>query len=165
MASPHFCKNNGAAGFAMLELLIAIAILAAVCGFFAFADGQSQRFFSFASDRDAVLAALRYARAISMNSVCTGGGCTASRPHGVHFDPDKKEAVIFQGNDFSNRDGDFDETVALESRATYIDAPAPIDVVFASPSGDADSLTVVLRDNFGRRADILIGKSGRIDWR
>ena len=165
MASPHFCKNNGAAGFAMLELLIAIAILAAVCGFFAFADGQSQRFFSFASDRDAVLAALRYARAISMNSVCTGGGCTASRPHGVHFDPDKKEAVIFQGNDFSNRDGDFDEMVAFESRATYIDAAAPIDVVFAALSGNANSQEVILRDDFGGRADILINALGRIDWR
>lgn len=165
MALPHFCKNSRASGFAVLELLIAMAILIAVCGFLAFVDGQSQRFFSFAWDRDAVLAALRRARAMSVNSVCAGPGCAASKPHGVHFDPAKKEAVIFQGSDFSNRDGDFDETVAFESRAAYVDAPAPIDVVFDVPSGNADSLEVVLRDDFGRRADILINASGRIDWR
>jgi hypothetical protein len=121
--------------------------------------------FSFDADRAAVLAALRRARAMAMNSVCAGSGCFEAKSHGIHFDPTKKEAVIFQGDDFAGRDYDFDEVIEFENRAVFIEAPAMFDVVFLPPFGNSAASAIILKDDIGRRAEILVSGIGRIDWR
>jgi len=147
-----------------MELLVVFGLLVAVCGFCVFVDGQSREFFSFAADRDLVLSALRRARAMAVNSICFGAGCVSGQSHGVHFDPAKKEAIIFQGDDFSARDCDFDEIIEFENQAVCIVAPFPVDIIFFPPAGDAGSSNVALKDDRGHYADISVNESGRIDW-
>jgi hypothetical protein len=164
MASPSFCKNNSSNGFTVAELLVAIGLLTAIFLFCAFFDAQNQRMFSFEADRDAVLAALRRARALSINSVCAGAGCIVPKTHGVHFDPSKKEALIFQGNNFSERDREYDEKVEFENRAAYIEAPLPLDIIFLASTGNSGLTSIALRDGYGHYAGISVSELGRIDW-
>lgn len=155
-------KSRAKPGFVLIELLLALGLLVLIFGFCVFFDNQNRHFFSFETDRGAVLAAFRRARAMAINSICAGAGCVAAKPHGVHFDPAKKEAVIFQGSGFASRDAGFDEVVPFENRAVYINAPAPFDIIFAPLSGNSASSAIILQDDFGRRVKIFVNLSGAI---
>jgi Tfp pilus assembly protein FimT len=144
-------------------MLVVICLIGMIFAFGAMMSMDAYRGFSFRNDRDAVVAALQRARSQSINNVCLGSGCTDGRPHGVHFDPDAKEVVIFQGSDWSSPDSDVDEKISFESKATTVTG-ATQDVVFDQLSGDSASATITLNDGAGRSTDITINSVGQIDY-
>lgn len=165
MGSPNCCKNNFRSGISAIEFLIVAALLAVCVALSAPLDTGGARFWMFAADRDAALAALRHARARAVAGVCFGESCAGGAAHGVHFDLQNAKLIIFQGNDFANRDKNYDEAVDFENRSVRAVLSSGQDAVFETLSGNTADFNLVLQDDFGHRADILIGKSGLIDWR
>jgi hypothetical protein len=165
MGSPNCCKNNFRSGISSIECLVVFALLAVCVALSAPLDAGGARFWAFAADRDGALAALRHVRARAVAGVCFGESCAGGAAHGVHFDPQSAKAVIFQGSDFSTRDREYDEVVDFENRSVHAVLSSGQEIIFEADSGNTAGDTLILQDDFGHRADVLIGKSGLIDWR
>jgi Tfp pilus assembly protein FimT len=165
MGSPNCCKNNFQSGISAIECLVVAALLAIAAALSAPLDAGSARFWMFAADRDAVLAALRHARAQAVAGVCLGESCATGAAHGIHFDPQNARLIIFQGSDFASRNKNYDEAVDFENRSTRAVLSSGREIIFEANSGNTPGVSLVLQDDFGHRADIPIGESGLIDWR
>ncbi len=165
MESPNCCKNNFQSGISAIECLIVAALLAIAGALSAPLDTGGARFWTFAADRDAALAALRHARARAIAGVCLGESCAAASAHGVHLDSQNARLIIFQGIDFTNRSKEYDETVDFENRSVRAVLSSGREIIFEANSGNTAGFDLVLQDDFGHRADISLGKSGLIDWR
>lgn len=165
MGSLNCCKNNFQSGISAIECLVVAALLAIAAALSAPLDAGSARFWMFAADRDAVLAALRHARAQAVAGVCLGESCAGGAAHGVCFDSQNMRLIIFQGSDFANRNKDYDEIIDFENRSTRAVLSSGQEAIFEANSGNTPGFSLVLQDDFGHRADILISKSGLIDWR
>lgn len=118
----------------------------------------------FRGDRDMAVASLRRARSLAIDNICLGAGCIDGKSHGVHFDPEEKRIVIFQGVDFIGRNQAVDEIIKFGDSAVYVDSPFAFDIVFERLSGDSIARAAVLKDDRGHVSTISINSSGRIDW-
>ncbi len=145
-------------GLAILELLIAMALLAIAGSFCAFMDNGAGRGFYFNADCQAVLAALRRARAMSLANVGAGNAA----PHGVRFDPARNDFIFFSGAIFDN-DDPANEKIDFEGAATRIAGANSVDVIFSPITGGASSTEIVIQDDFGRSVKISVNELGRVD--
>lgn len=118
---------------------------------------------SFRNDCDMVVAALWRARSLAVNNMCLGSSCTEGQPHGAHFDPIKKEVVIFQGGGYNASDP-VNEAIPFDNKTVYVDAFSSIDIIFARVSGNTVTTTIILKDGAGHISTIETNSEGRIDW-
>ncbi len=87
-----------------------------------------------------------------------------AKQHGVHFDPAKREVVIFQGEAYSDADPN-NEIIPFDSHTVYIVGSSTVDIVFDRISGNvATSTNVTLKDDGGHSSVITVNSEGRIDF-
>jgi len=148
------------AGFTLMEILVVMALLAAVGSFALFVSADSYRGETFRSDRAALIAALQHARAMAMHGVCAGDACTEGAPHGVAIEPDRY--VLFQGSKYAARDSREDLVIPADPAVSH---EGLSEVVFADASGDAQEAgDITLTDTAGHASVITIGLEGQIVW-
>ena len=155
-------KHN--VGFTLIEVSVVIVILIILVGLGLFLSMDSWLRGMFCNDRDMVVSALQRARSLAVNNMCFGTGCTEGKQHGVHFDPAKREVVIFQGEAYSDADPN-NEIIPFDSHTVYIVGSSTVDIVFDRISGNvATSTNVTLKDDGGHSSVITVNSEGRIDF-
>lgn len=163
MESPKTSINKYNRGFTVPEVMVAIGLLAVIGVLGLFVNMESLRSGSFSNDRDAAVSALRRARSLAVNNVCFGSACTDGKSHGVHFDPENKQVVIFQGGSYNSSDLT-NEVIPFDDKSVYVDASSSLDVIFDRISGNAATTTIILKDGAGHISTIKTNSEGRIDW-
>jgi Tfp pilus assembly protein FimT len=171
MASPKTSTRNLNSGFTLLEMCMVVGLLAITGSLGLFMGMEILRGAAFRNDRDAAVSALQRARSLAVNDMCFGASCTEGKPYGVHFDPGKKEVVIFQGASYSEGAAT-NEAIPFDSKTVGVDASSAVDgnIVFDRLSGDlitfdsATSTSVILTDGLGHNSVIEVNSEGRIDW-
>lgn len=159
-------RLNRGRGFTIIEMCVALGMFAFIGSLGILTGLREMKSGSFGDDRAAVIAALQRARSLAANSICSGAGCTAGKPHGVHLDPLEKGFVIFQGASFTGRDKEADEIITFGAANVFIDADAPVDLVFENFSAEVLSPAgVEIKDDIGNRALITVNRRGAIDLR
>ncbi|UMX47483.1 MAG: hypothetical protein L7H18_03460 [Candidatus Nealsonbacteria bacterium DGGOD1a] len=164
MESPKVCISKPNQGLTMIEVCLAMGLLAIIGSLGLFMSSEILRGGSFHSDRDMVVGVLRRARSLAVNNVCSGAGCADGKSHGVHFDPAKREIVIFQGGGYSASDP-ANETILFDNKTVYIDASSSVDIIFDRISGNSTATTIILKDGAGHISAVETNSEGRIDWR
>lgn len=144
-------------GFTLIEIMVVIGLVSVVLGFGFFFDLDNLRFNSFRGDRDTLVSTLQHTRAEAMANICRGL-CTDGKPHGVKIFPDK--FVIFQGEDYSSRDTDFD--IFLEASSSVVHDGTD-EVVFTQLSGKADPGEIIFTSE-AHTSTITINSEGQIIW-
>lgn len=149
-------------GFTMIEMLVVIAITTTVFGFGLAMAMNSFHSPSFRADCDMAVAALRRARLRAINNICMGALCGDGKRHGVYFDSDNRQLIIFQGDNYAARDFEVDEILTFENANTSLDSSE--EAVFDRISGDIVAPVTIGILNNGQIATISVNSVGRIDY-
>ena len=144
----------------MIEILVVLALVVIVGTLALMVSFDTYRDSSFHADRAQVLAALQHARALSVDDVCDGSGCTSGVPHGVSIQ--SHEYVVFQGASYAARDPSLDEVIDANPA---IARAGLLEVVFDPETGDVSLPgTITLADTSGHTSIITIGEYGQLLW-
>jgi prepilin-type N-terminal cleavage/methylation domain-containing protein len=151
------------AGFTLTEIIITMAMFAAVGSLSIIVGLDTYRNFIFRSQRDTLVMALLAARSQAVNNICFGSSCTDGKPHGVAILTG--QYVIFQGASYASRDAAFDQAFQANTLVNHLGAS---EVDFAQLSGQAITVpsspsSITLRDA-AHSDNININKAGMIDW-
>ena len=141
----------------MVELLIAIGIIAILAGLGLFLSMDLYRSHTFRADEKMFISILQKARTRSLSNI-------NQSKHGVKLDGD--DFVLFQGDDYATRDVALDESFPVGPRMT-VTWPAPSEVVFDQLSGSIDGVFLtgdILITGPARTATISFNAEGRIDY-
>ncbi len=168
---------NNKKGFTLLEVIVVIAILTVIGSFGLFMSMDNMWGDLFRNDRDMVVSALQRARSLAVNNMCFGpvasdpslclqpDYCCEGKKHGVHFDPTKREVVIFQGEDYEEGNSN-NETLTFASHTVYIFGTVPQNVIFDRISGNVVDapVNITLKDDNGHSSAIKVSAEGQIDF-
>jgi prepilin-type N-terminal cleavage/methylation domain-containing protein len=152
MASPktYTLKKNG---FTLIEILVAMTLLAVLAGFALTVSLDSYREFTFRSQQELLVSLLQRARAQAMGNV-------NQAPHGLHIDPGAATYTLFQGSDFFHRDQSEDLVFAGNPGQSLTGLS---DVVFTQLSGTTSSGSVILKDFTHPQAIISLNNEGQVN--
>ncbi len=152
-------KNTG---FTLIEILVVISIFATLGTISLIVSLDTYRGYMFRNERDLIIVSLTKARNQSMNNICIGA-CTAGKPHGVEFLPDK--LVVFQGVNYAARDVSVDEIIPRQYNNLSSIPGSPSEVEFAQLSGDvAAPGWIAITDGKAHVSTTTISAEGRITW-
>ncbi len=151
-------------GFTLIEIIIAIAILALIASLGLFISMDFFREYSFRSEENTIVSILQKARSQSMDNI-------DQMRHGVHFQSGKYVMFECSSTCTAYPGSSSSDLVINSSYGSTISAPVlPFDVIFDQLSGDcitsncsAATLTITANDK-GKTHDIKINSEGRIDW-
>ena len=146
----------GKTGFTLIEIIIALAILAITFSFALGFDIPHLRRTSFADSEHTFVAALQNARSQAVNGICSGT-CTSAVAHGVHIETN--HFVEFQGN-FYNPSDPQNFSHSVTSGNYFL---ATTDIIFQPLSGDATVTTIILIGQ-NNSASTTITNDGEILW-
>lgn len=139
-------------GFTLLELLLSIAIIGLLAGLSVPVYQSLQTNRTADSERDQVVALVRRAQ------VRARAG-DQNTDWGVFITSDR--ATLFQGNDFLNRDADFDEVVMFSNMTAEPDS----EIIFENITGRGNtdiSIDFATTNNYS--FNITINHEGVIEW-
>ncbi len=166
MASLKTLKQDKNKGFTLVEILVAIAILAIILSLGIFLSFDFYKSRSLLSEKDIIISVLQKARNQSLNNI-------NQVRHGIHFMEDSGlKYIIFECKAESPQCVKYQENSADAVIAVYygisISEPAlPFDVIFEQLSGDCLNCnlekTITVTDGAKSYA-IKINKEGGIDW-
>lgn len=141
---------NNQRGFTLVEILIVMAIFAALATMSSFLDLTFYRGNSFSADYDMFVAVTQRVRARAINNI-------NESKHGVYIDADKY--ILFEGASYATA------TVTEEiTRNSNVSLSGVSEVVFSQLSGDSNfNGDIVLSDGF-RTSTISINNEGQISW-
>lgn len=139
-------------GFTLIEILIAMGILAIIGGFGLFVSLDFYRSNVIFSERDTLLSLLRRARLDAVNNI-------QAMPHGLYVAT--TSYILFAGSSYAARssthDYAFDKSVAVTTGGLT-------EVVFSPLAATSTaSGTITLADET-RNLEILVNYEGMIDW-
>jgi prepilin-type N-terminal cleavage/methylation domain-containing protein len=161
MASHKTYNRNTPKGFTLIEMVIAIGLLAILASLGLVVSMDNYRGHSFRDERDVVVSALQKARSRAISNVCKGESCDNGKPHGVFLRD--QEYVIFQGSSYLNRDERYDEVIV--SNAGAVELSGVDEIVFSRLSGSVEETGLItVSDKTGRSSDIYINNEGLITW-
>ena len=139
------------AGFTIIEVVIALAIMAILFGLTASSLTGSYASYQFQSERDLALALIRKARSQAL----TG---TNSKDHGVKVA--SASFIAFDGASYATRDSSKDIVLP---RISTVSITGASEVVFAYLTGRSSTTTLVLSEG-ANTASISINQEGLISW-
>jgi prepilin-type N-terminal cleavage/methylation domain-containing protein len=144
----HHNKNDG---FALIEVMIVIGILAVIINLGIFLSLDFYRTYTFNADIDVVASIIHKARMRAVNNI-------NQAKHGVHYDSGNHELIIFEGT--HNPSDPTNEKISLSQR---LGVTWPADVVFNQNSGNSDNQTVIVSDGV-KVVTITINEEGGINY-
>jgi prepilin-type N-terminal cleavage/methylation domain-containing protein len=140
-------------GFTLIEILIAMAILALILGLGYFAGFDFYKNYALDSEKDLLMSILRKARSQAINNV----GAAA---HGVSVNG--SWYTIFYGNSYASRNAQYDENIR---KAPGITLSGLNEVVFAPLTATSTASGTITLNNGKKSFFIDINYEGRISWR
>jgi prepilin-type N-terminal cleavage/methylation domain-containing protein len=169
--------RNKKKGFTLIEMLVALAVLAVVIKLGLILSLDFYKGTSYRSEKDVIISVLQKARSQSMNNI-------DQVRHGVHFTTDPLQYRVFQCDEGISPqcdnygDADTDQDIVIDPvYAVAIDfgpanTPPPFDVIFEQLSGSCvdsgtfdcstDSpITIIEGTN---SSEVNLNTRGRIDW-
>lgn len=146
-------KYKTAAGFTLLEILIAIGIMITV-GTIGFVSGLGQyQSYVLKAERITVVSLLQQARSRAMNNV-------GEVPHGLSIQ--NQDFVLFEGGSYASRDQSADQLVPRSGLITFSGIS---EAVFSRLSGDlVTSAGNFILSNGATEFTITLNNEGRISW-
>ena len=152
MALPKICILNQK-GFSLIEILVAITLLAVLAGFGLVVSLDSYREFTYRSQQELLLSLLERARALSLENI-------NQMPHGLHIDSAAAVYTLFQGSDFARRDVGED---LVFSGNPGINFSGLSEVVFTQLSATTSAGSIILQDSAHPKAAIILNNEGQIN--
>ncbi len=168
---------KGSRGFTLVEILIAIAILAVILSLGLFISFDFYRKYAFSSEKNIILSVLQKARSQSMNNI-------DEKQHGVHFflDTGNNNTLTYTVFECSSPCTEYpgsnnsDFSVAASYKSSMSTPNLPFDVIFNQLNGDCVVSTganpfncdpvnqqIILNDG-SKTYNITVNSEGRIDW-
>lgn len=145
--------RGGRAGFTLIEIVIAVAILVALAGLGLIVGIDLYKSNVLGTELDNAVNVLQKARAEAQANI--GGS-----PHGISLQSNRY--VIFRGSSYAARDPLYDEEILI---SPIITATGSSEIVFSQLSGNANaSGTITLTDERGVSFVVSVDSEGRIDW-
>ncbi len=158
MASPSTSPQNKFDGFTLIEVLIAMVILAVIFSLGLFISFDFYKSYSARQERDVVISILQKARSQAMDNI------DQSR-HGVHF-ASPLQYVLFECNPAtactSYTGADTSKNISIAP--AYGVSITGTDVVFDQLTGNCDNPATITVTANGKTQTISINSQGRIDW-
>jgi prepilin-type N-terminal cleavage/methylation domain-containing protein len=139
-------------GFTLIEIVVAMAVLAVVAAFVGTVGYDFYRSQAFTAERDNLLSLLRSARVRALNNI-------NQADHGVYIGANSY--VIFEGSSYAARNAAFDEAYP---RLPGVTASGTSEVVFHSPDGISNVSGTISLISGTAKVDIGLNYEGRIDW-
>jgi prepilin-type N-terminal cleavage/methylation domain-containing protein len=153
MTSPNISSQNKKAGFTLIEIVIAIAILTAMLALGLFMSMDSYRAYLSRSERDTVVSLLQRARSHAMaNSYNTTWGLCYISPN----------YIIFRGSTCTAGAATNEATPANTGAVITGLSSAPW-VVFSQVAGTTTAATITVTENT-KVSTITINNEGTINW-
>ena len=157
-------RKNNQGGFTLIEMIIVLALITIVGGLGLYFGLDNLKGYSFHSDRDVLVSLLQHARSEAISNICRGEDCTDGKHHGVFVRPPEHpdSYVVFQGENYINRDQDYDITIDV-SNSTYVSGMT--EIIFERLSGNATTIgDINLTDDRNHTSTISINSEGQILW-
>lgn len=139
-------------GFSLIEMLVVIALMAALAAIGLIAGLDSYQRYLFRSDLDTAAALLQKARSSALNNI-------GEASHGVYFG-DTGKFVLFRGASYALRNPSYDLPI---EKSKVVSASGLREVVFVPLSGETAGGNIVLSDG-ARNVAITINNEGGISW-
>lgn len=144
--------RSGRAGFTLIEILVASAVLLVLFGSAAVFGFSSYRRQMIVSERDNLVAVLGQARSLSLANV-------RQSDHGVYLAGG--DYVLFEGSAYASRNSSYDRTYPKSGSLTLT---GPSEVVFHRLSGEVASTGTIGIVNGSTTLNIWLGSAGSINW-
>lgn len=139
-------------GFSLLEILVVIAIIAALGAATLPYASRSYKHYVKTVETKNIISVLRRAETMAMANAFESN-------FGVKFT--SSAAILFKGNSYATHDAAYDETYPI-SNAVSVSAPS--EIVFEKITGrPAAAISLSVSSN-GKNQMISVGKEGTIDW-
>ena len=139
-------------GFTLIEILLALSIIAALSVVGLIAGLDSYQRYLFRSDLEKAVSLLQKARSAAMNNI-------GEKSHGVYFQ-DPAAFVLFRGTSYAARNSSFD---LLVEKSKTVAASGLAEAVFTRLSGTTTGGNITLSDGI-RNINITINNEGGINW-
>lgn len=139
-------------GFTLIEFLISVAIIFGIGSLGLFIGMDFYKSSSLNSERQTAIGILQKTRNLSMANI-------NEAKHGIYLDADKY--TIFQGENYSSRDPDYDEIININPIITKSGLQ---EVVFEQLTGKPSAIGNIILSNIIRSIAISIENEGRINW-
>ena len=150
---PSVLSSRSKEGFALIEIVVMIVILAIIGGIGLLLSMDQYRSYVLNSDRNTLVSMMQKARNKSMNNV-------NEAPHGVSIRP--TSFVLFRGSSYVSRNPALDETVP---RSTALTITGSAEVVFEQLTGSVTGLTGDITISNGLNSHVIsINSEGRLNW-
>ncbi len=168
MALPNIYRQNNK-GFTLIEILVVMAILAAIIGFGLLISFDAYKSYSFSAEKNNLITILQKARNQSLDNI-------NQTRHGVHFQASPLTYVLFECPSTNPQCTAYapsskDVTIDVSYAVSITDpVPLPFDIVFDQLNGNCVTsncttkpLNITL-SSAGKFHTISINSEGRIDW-
>ncbi|MBI2013731.1 MAG: prepilin-type N-terminal cleavage/methylation domain-containing protein [Candidatus Colwellbacteria bacterium] len=139
-------------GFTLIEIVIAIGILAALGGMGLLVAIEQYRTYALEADLGTAVSLIQRARTRAMANI-------GESEHG--FYTDGINYVLFRGPSYANRDPDYDEEIPV---AVVVNISGTQEFVFSELEGIATPAGDLTLDNNKRSRTISVNDEGRISW-
>ncbi len=158
MALPKICirrkLNFKPRGFTVIEILVVIFLLAILSGMTLVFSTSYYREYNFYGEEKMLIGLLQKARSQALSNI-------NQKPHGIFFDKTNNSYVLFQGNDYADRDSGMDFSFRQNGSFSLTGLDQ---VIFSQLSGDSASTgDIILDDHVRPKITISINQEGRID--
>lgn len=155
MESPNTLHRSR--GFTIIEILIAIGLLAIIFSFGLFISFDFYKSYSIHSERNIIVSILQKARSQALDNI-------NQQPHGVHFqDNFGLEYIIFEGPVYDALNPGNFSPIKSASNITITSPTLPFDVVFTQLSANSSDKTITISDGI-KSYDVSVNQEGRINW-
>ena len=147
--------QNNKNGFSLAEVIIVVSILGIIMSVSFATLGRSNEQLSLKQAQADILFALEEAQ----NRAATGFG---TKKHGVHFDIDADEIVIFERNVYNEFNPGLDQKINLPPNIS-ITSTGPINIIFERiKATTTDNTDIIISHTSGGIKTITITQNGKI---
>ncbi|MDO8530543.1 MAG: type II secretion system protein [bacterium] len=156
--------GKSSTGFTLIEVLIAVGILAIILSLGLFISFDFYRGYSFRAEKSVIVSVLQKARNQALNNI-------SQARHGVRFENSPAlRYIIFEGSTYDQNSASNIIINASYGISITNPAPLPFDVIFDQLNGNCISsncssgpLAITVSDGV-KSYDITINSEGRINW-
>ena len=145
----------------MIEIVVAIAILAMILGLGLFISLDFAKSYNFRSERSTIVSILQKARGESINNI-------GQTRHGVRFESSPLKYIIFECPSVTPQCTSYtaeptDSPIDSSYGISVTNPSLPFNVIFNQLDGTTNSTSIVVNDGT-KSYTISVNSEGRIDW-